>query len=131
MYVATSLLIGVVRFYMNDGPDGAPGTCFFESEPFRTDPTDEPQTQTLSLGRFAVPDTLTWTVDYSGEGEFYLLGSGPPTVGSSPNLIWYNSGSWYQGDIESSLEARLIAVPKVKISPRIGGLAPESRRIGK
>jgi hypothetical protein len=82
---------GNVRFYMNDGPHGAPGTLFFQSESVELKNIG---TKTLSLGRVSVPNKFTWTLAYSGPSDaaLGLLEYGPPTIGLCNNFIWYQQG---------------------------------------
>jgi hypothetical protein len=110
-----------VRFYANDGPVGGsgyptPGSLLFDSgyfaiqNPGNTDnrgtmnfyPSDfvtgvaTPLTQVL-------PDTLIWTVDFSGvntnNNEWVGLSLyGPPTVGNSWTDYWQNQGTAFAPD---------------------------------
>jgi hypothetical protein len=124
-YVATAGLTGTVRFYMKDSPDGAPGTLYYESDPFRFDSSGR---ITLSLSHFIVPNVLIWTVAYSGptDAGFGLLGFGPPTVGQSVNFIWYAGGdsAWFKQDFISPLNARLTASELFRHPGDLSGLAP-------
>ena len=87
-----------VRFYRNDGPvvpsgQGAPGTLFYESSPFSISPTNQGMIDIEEFALSAVlplqaplPDTFTWTVQFSGLGSNDAAGltmEGIPTVGQA------------------------------------------------
>lgn len=65
-----------------------------------------------------MPDTFTWTVDYTGPSEsvFGVLAYGPPTVGSSGDFYWFRSGTnWLLGQssaVGNSFKARVTAIPE-------------------
>jgi hypothetical protein len=115
-YTVTSGVTGVLKFYMNDGFDGAPGTLFFESEPFGLD-TGVNTTKTVGISHLWVPITFTWTVAYSGPADagFGLVGAGPPTVGTSESFVWYfTAGAWFQQNFVSPLMARLYVLGRFR-----------------
>ena len=111
-----------LRFYLNNGPlvsgSPSPGTLL-------TDFT--PQTMVVGYQSYAVltfslplpagTDSLTWTVQFSSPNAGLLLYD-PPTIGSSLNDFWQNSGgAWSLAQINNGLTvanfgARLVAVPE-------------------
>lgn len=91
-----------VRFYLNDGDEGAPGTLFFDSGSIDIS-TPEWQTtkgtveftesDLIYMGQAVqLPSVFTWTVEFSGTtgaGEdwgLYLYS--PPTLGNSYTSYW-------------------------------------------
>jgi len=99
-----------VRFYKNDGaasPQGAlaPGTVIFDSDWFSIVATNRATlvfTDFSSGGgaliplRAGLPDTFTWTVQFSGIGIGESAGVdlyGPPTVGGRFSDYWDKTGS--------------------------------------
>jgi hypothetical protein len=97
----------VVRFYANDGAGGAPGTLLWTSGniPVRPRPVNPDRAgwfvQRVVVPNITVPDTFTWTVQFSGvtnvAGDrvgLHLFG--PPETGSSADEFWYkdSGGNW-------------------------------------
>ena len=82
-YVVLSPATVTVSFYENDGPGGAPGTILFASTPVNLSPGLF-KVATLSGLSVRVPHTFTWVI--AGGGS--LIGSNPPTIGSTCNCVW-------------------------------------------
>ncbi|MDE0867320.1 MAG: immunoglobulin domain-containing protein, partial [Rubripirellula sp.] len=89
----------VVRIYANDGAGNAvmaqPGTVLYESDPFAIAPGFNSVNVNDLL--IEVPDTITWTVQFSGvantDGDRAgLIFHNPATIGSSFDDFWINSG---------------------------------------
>src|SRR5262245_44029043 len=120
-FVQTAGITYTLRFYNNDGtsPAGSPGTSpLFQSDPQPITQTGN-QTFTVSGLSVAVPDTLTWTVQFSGSGsEAGLLLYNPPSPGSSLNDFWQNNGGAWSlaqidgGAVVANFAARMTAVPE-------------------
>lgn len=107
-----------LRFYENDGPDGAPGTLFYESPVTRrVVDSGAPLTYTQPLPNVLVPETFTWTLQLTDRtGNMARFGPSefnPPTVGSAPFGYWRRIGaseSWeFIGLTEAPFGARLSA----------------------
>jgi len=121
-----------VRFYLNDGANGAPGTKFFDSGLINV---SGPSWQTtkgtvvfgpsdlLWLGNPVIlPNTFTWTVQLSGTtdpGEDWgLYIYTPPTLGNSYTSYWNNDpmNGWLLSVSENGMPmdfgARVWAVPE-------------------
>ncbi len=89
-----------VRFYANDsGASQLPGTLLFDSGPFAISATDSPGTVDYATLNFNslnvdVPNTFTWTVEFSGltTGNAGLSLYGPPSVGNNLTDYWERSG---------------------------------------
>jgi hypothetical protein len=121
-----------VRFYLNDGPaapevpgSAMPNTVFFESALFSLDPTPRSTVifTNFQLGAVVpltddLPDTFTWSIEFSGLGEGEAAGVtlySPPTVGNSFTDYWVNDGtSWslQTNSVPVDFAARFIAVPE-------------------
>lgn len=101
----------VVRLYKNNGPTvrgaSSPGDLLYQSAVFdiKKSDTSDPNnvlatTTTIHLAGtgLLLPDTLTWTVEFSGIGagnEASALVYYPPTVGTSFSDFWQrNSSGW-------------------------------------
>ena len=124
-----------LRLYANDGTTNSPGTELFASPPrpvtlgangFNSETIGFP----LSSNLITLPDTFTWTVQFSnlGAGEDAGLRLfGPPTVGSSFNDFWQKdaTGAWslmqVGGVAFSDFAARVSAVPEPGVLV-LGGL---------
>jgi hypothetical protein len=121
-----------LRFYANDGTTNSPGTVLYNGDPrpvtlsgFNTETITFP----LSSNLVTVPDTFTWTVQFSNlaAGESGdLLVYGPPNVGSSFNDFWQkDAGAWstmlINGASRSDFTARINAVPEPGVLA-LGGL---------
>jgi hypothetical protein len=84
--------LGQVFFYANDGGNGLPGTLLYTSPVFGlVVPTASRPYETAEISGISVdvPDSITWTVKFSGidSGEQAgLLFYTTPTVGSSPTI---------------------------------------------
>jgi hypothetical protein len=109
-----------VRFRANDGAKGAPGTLLFESDPISLHRVHLGwKTSTLSGLGVAVPDTFTWTVSFNETDlSGFVVGYGPPTVGSCGDLWLHGDIGWWTHQFEtsthqkaSSLMARVTAAP--------------------
>jgi hypothetical protein len=130
-----------IRFYLNDGPaypdaENAflPGTVIWDTGTFAITPTER---ATLTFTDFVVgttvpltgplPDSLTWTVQFSGFGANDAAGVtiySPPTVGNNFDDYWVNDGvAWtlqtniIAMDFAARLSAELIPEPSA-MSPR-------------
>ena len=113
-----------LRFYANDGSDvgvaTAPDTLLdgFESDPISIDTGT--QTHTLSGISIDVPDTFTWTVEFSNlsGGQAGLTLSSPVDVGGSFDDFWINTdGEWDtfrfpDGNPDGNFTAQVTAVPE-------------------
>lgn len=90
-----------LRFYRNDGVDGAPNTLLYDSGFFTVPPTP-PAGKVLEYSGLSVvvPQHLTWTVEFIGIGPTSTGGVqaggldlyGPPTIGNSYDDYWERSG---------------------------------------
>jgi hypothetical protein len=115
-YLVDNPATATVKFWANDGPKGAPGTCLFSSGLIDL-PAGDPMVKTLSSLSVEVPDTFTWTVH---SATVDLIGYGRATVGSY-GPAWYSSpvrnsneqviGNWWYKDdpYKGGLEARITA----------------------
>ena len=113
-----------IRFYDNTGAGGAPGTSFFTSDPIQLQPSaggsfGTHETITLPVSANVVaPNAFTWTIQFANLGinQAGLLIYSPPTVGSSFNDFWENSGTWntlqINGGVPNDFAARVTAVPE-------------------
>ncbi len=90
---------GQIRFYANDGANGAPGTVLFTSSPFAL----AAGYQSVILSDFLLPlpgnSDLTWTVQFSGLATGEKAGLNiyeTPSLGTSPNDFWQRgtNGVW-------------------------------------
>jgi hypothetical protein len=109
-YVVDNDATVTVKFWANDGPKGAPGTCLFNSGKF-TVPAGDPMVTTLSSLSVEVPDTFTWTVR---SRTVDVIGYGPATVGSF-------GPAWYSGPVRNENE-QVIGIWWYKDDPYKGGL---------
>jgi hypothetical protein len=123
---------GRIRFYHNDGtpvedvPGSArPSTIFYDSGSFLVDPTPR---ATLIFTNFLIgatvplteelPDTFTWSIEFSGLGAEESAGVTlytPPTVGNNFTDYWVNDGSSWSLQTNSfpvDFAAQFIAVPE-------------------
>ena len=90
-----SNVTATIRFYQNDGPADAPGTLFFTSDPIPLIPGYVLESRALNTAsNLVAPGKFTWTVQFSNLGAYQagLLVYGPPTVGSSYDDFWLNTG---------------------------------------
>jgi hypothetical protein len=82
-----------VKLYDNAGIDGSPGTVLYDSGQFSI--KSGYNTVTLDGLDVNVPDSFTWTVQFTGvqaNENLGLLLYDPPTVGSSYNDFWEKTG---------------------------------------
>jgi hypothetical protein len=120
----------VLRFYANDGPfwqesppeAPRPGTVLYTSDPLSV--LNNRHLLTLEDLNVSVPDTFTWTVEFtglSGDERAGLAISGPPSLGSSYNDYWEKTATgWdlygnleYEGQpLYASFGAQFTAVPE-------------------
>ena len=93
-----------LRFYAMDGPGGTPGSTLFDSRTVPGYATDIPLTSgtaeqvyvDLNDTRILVPNSFTWTVQFSGVAASETVGLimyAPPTVGTSFDDYWEKSGT--------------------------------------
>ena len=113
-----------LRMYLNNGSTNQPSTMFYQSDPIALNPGQNTETITfpLSSNLITLPNTFTWTVQFSSLGATEtggLLLYGPPTVGSSFNDFWLNEGAngWNLrqisgGTVPADFAARVSAVPE-------------------
>jgi hypothetical protein len=112
-----------VKFHLNDGPHGGPGTVLFETGPSAI--TGGVADKIFSGLSVSVPETFIWTVTWTGpkRAGFGLLGFYPATVGVSGQLWDYPADvgpppGWQKYDYESppgGVKARVTAVtPSVR-----------------
>lgn len=107
-----------VRFYANDGAQGKPLTELYNSGAFSLQ--EGSKSVTIPNLSVAVPDSFTWTVQFSVAGgqKAGLLVYDPPTVGSSLNDFWVKNGAnWELNQLNNGLTpanfaARVVAVPE-------------------
>jgi hypothetical protein len=119
-----------VRLYRNDGVGQAPGTLLFDTGTFSIGSgINHINLENMSL---RVQEGLTWTVLFGGidEGDSAgLLLFDPPTVGTSFDDFWENSGGvWGTKTIPAvaaNFGAQVIAVPEPSTFALmiVGGLA--------
>lgn len=120
-----------VRFYLNDGPGGTPGTKFFDYVLDVSDPSWRLDKATVPFGpadliwmgqAVALPDVFTWTVEFSGTtdpGEDWgLYVYSPPSLGNSYTSYWNNDpmNGWLlsvsQNDWQMDFGARVWGIPE-------------------
>jgi len=93
-------MTATLRLYQNNGPGGQPGSRFYESAPFTLNPGFN--TVTLDHIELAVPDFLTWTVQFAGSASIGTVGliiEDPPTAGSSDIVLGMKrKGFWMKRD---------------------------------
>ena len=91
-----------LRFYAMDGPGGTPGSTLFDSRTVPGYATDIPLTSgtaeqvyvDLNDTRILVPNSFTWTVQFSGVAASETVGLimyAPPTVGTTFDDYWEKS----------------------------------------
>ncbi len=132
-----------IRFYANNGPDVEPGPktilapkdLLYESAEIKITPGFH-QIPLTGLAVEEVPDTLTWTVKFSGLSGAVgdragLLLYNPPTVGKSFNDFWQLADSTWTthqidgGAVIANFGARVVAIvpePGVVALSAVGGL---------
>jgi len=125
---------GVVRLYANDGPAvggfSSPGELLYQSAAFDIIKSDSTDLNNVSGTRLTinlagtglvVPDTLTWSVSFSGNAaggnDAGVLVYDPPTVGSAGELFWKRNGPiWALTDLANNVNgnfaAKLTAIPE-------------------
>ncbi|MBN1974574.1 MAG: PEP-CTERM sorting domain-containing protein [Sedimentisphaerales bacterium] len=118
-----------VRFYNNDGIEGAPSTLLWQSESFSIDEGDHDVTLPVSF--IEVPNTFIWTVQFNDYDDNIFNYSGkyrrPVVVGSSTDWIWgmYSSG-WTKlyitdGETGDFLYAKVTAASSTNVpEPSVG-----------
>lgn len=109
-----------VRFRLNDGPGGRPGTVIWDSGPLnRLVDSGFPNPVFVAVPNVVVPDTFTYTLQITermmnmsvfGPAEY-----APPAIGSCPDGYWGRTGEgpedWeYTGLEESPFGAHIEAV---------------------
>ena len=110
------------RIYANDGPAGNPGSLLWDSgRLFHVSYPGNVNLLTFAVPQVLVPDTFTWTLQYSNAAPLPLceVFVNTPTVGSSQDFFWvHGAGSpWQQingGEIDN-LMARVEAVPEPSV----------------
>lgn len=147
-FTANASQFGRVRFYENDGPLAdpisrahLPQSVIFDSGLFTL--TSGYNTKWLADLSVSVPDSFTWTVEFTGVGltagnRAGLLFYNPPAVGSSPRDFWeLIDGNWTLLHFgantfkpEANFGARVVAVPEphTVILFSLGALALWMRR---
>jgi hypothetical protein len=116
------------RIYANTGPEYSPGdpaskepgAVLFDSGTFSAPATARSLVTfdtDFGPGGLAVPNSFTWTVQFSqtsAGGDAGVDLYGPPTVGNAFNDIWVNTGTW-QLDVSpiphSNFAAQITGVP--------------------
>jgi hypothetical protein len=121
-----------VRLYANDGEQYSefldsrrPGTVLYDSGRFFVNPGF--QTRTFDHLDIDVPDTVTFTIQFSGldraEEEYGLLIYTPPTVGNSFDDFWGRSATGWTlfdtPDIKDNYSARFTAIKTTVSQPKI------------
>jgi hypothetical protein len=104
-----------IKFYVNDGPNGAPGTVLFESGPVRLNRFALNDVTLSGLG-ITVPSTFTWTIAIPAvnthKGSEIVAAPplfGPATIGSDDG-VWYLDGTAATNrNAKQSLRARVTA----------------------
>src|SRR6266699_2562149 len=89
-----------LRLYANNGITNSPSTALYVGDPRPISLANSFNTETinfpLSSNLITLPETFTWTVQFSNLGAGQnagLLLYGPPNVGSSFNDFWQKDGS--------------------------------------
>jgi hypothetical protein len=116
-----------VRFYLNNGPGGAPGVKFFDSGLIDVSgPSWQTAKGTVVFGSsdllsVALPSSFTWTVQFSGTtdpGESWgLYIYSPPTVGGNYTSYWNHDplNGWVLSTdptLPMDFGARVLGVPE-------------------
>lgn len=112
--------VGTFKIYANDGANGAPNTLIYSSGTFGLQPGSHTINIDTSTLRFLVPNTVTWTLSFSGLSGGDSAGAllyNPPTVGSSPDSFWQKDalGAWGRtvlSPLPANFGARITAVPE-------------------
>jgi hypothetical protein len=89
-----------IKFYANDGPEGAPGTVLFESGPVTINHAGLTDVTLSGLG-VTVPNTFTWTISIPSKGP--EVAAMPPVFG--PATIGSNVGIWYVNGVATNRKA--------------------------
>lgn len=101
-FVSSSVASARIRIYRMDGPlttgknpFPTPGTVLYDSGPFSVQPGY--QTKVFSGLSVAVPDDLTWTIQFNGlvggiGDEAGLIFRSPPSVGDYFDDMWLKTG---------------------------------------
>lgn len=109
-----------LRLYSSAGNQTAPGALLYSA----TEPLGATGFNTITVSglSLAVPDNVTWTVQFGGLAGGDSAGLplyDPPTIGSSFDDFWQNSGSGFSlfrfpgGDPNANFAAQFNAVPEV------------------
>ncbi|MBN9691995.1 MAG: PEP-CTERM sorting domain-containing protein [Verrucomicrobia bacterium] len=105
--------------YANDGAAGAPGTVLFTSNYNVVQGTDGVDISIPFIPDFnePLPNTFTWTVQFSGPGTAGLLIADAPTIGTSRDDFWELQGATWvlrklSAPYTSNFEATVTAVPE-------------------
>ncbi len=114
---------GQVRFYANDGPNGAPGALLLACSPFTLFAGSN--SVTIDNIQFVPPSdgNITWTIQFSGLATGESAGLNiyeNPTIGVSNNDFWQRdgTGAWSLkqfagGSPKANFGARLFGIPSV------------------
>ena len=103
------------QLYANNGPQGQPGSLLWQSAVESVNYPGGLSLLTFNVPDVFVPDTFTWTLQYSNTSPIPpgLPGSVSPTVGSSLTC-WTRSptSAWGQVTAAGTLMAQIQAVPE-------------------
>ena len=112
-----------VRFYANDGANGAPGTKLFQSNPISISNTAAGMFAAGSLINLdvTVPSSFTWSVLFGNTtGDTATTGIfNPPAVGSSdPAFYWINqSNVWSKANFGAAAPSNFFAKVTADVVP--------------
>jgi hypothetical protein len=116
-----------IRFYANDGPASysgpfEPGTLLYDSGLFNFGAYGSTDRNTIAYGGIDVfvPDSFTWTVQFSSLGVGAVAGVdlySPPTVGQNYPDYWENDGSGWM--------LKTNAVVAMDFGARVEAMVPE------
>jgi hypothetical protein len=103
-----------IRFRLNDGPAGQPGTIIYDSGQIAIVPAFD-ETVSLTNLSVAVPDTFTWTVEYGGisgidQDRVLNLVHSPATIGDEGGKWIFNTILWLDQTDRAGLYARITAI---------------------
>ena len=106
-----------IRFYLNDGPGGQPGTLLNDLGVYKLDKVVLGNLTINGLSILIPGDTFTWTVEWGNYGQYYPYFPlyNPPTIGSTKGYIW--QGFWgkiNEGDshLKAKIEAESVPIPE-------------------
>ena len=110
-----------IRFYLNDGDNGTPGTMVYTGDLISV-PNAGSSDIRVPLNCIPVADTFTWTVQWTGlhsNDEVWLPMIYPPTVGSAGRDGWLHSSSgwtiWHYDTLPVSFRAQFWTVTQAGI----------------